>query len=177
MVLAIAESRFCITYHSSLYKKSLARAKEDRKEANKAAERLHEAAQAEWPYVPPPAVHHLEFAQLKFEEDFVDMGTWSEYLVNKETWSKEDSVQFCKKKQHRLEFIMAVVLCTEAIAAMALKGMLRSRNDDAKSCGEVVDHAMLVMLYEKVELKTHLINGFSSRGFCHIFRSRLTPVP
>ena len=85
MVLAIAESRFCITYHSSLYKKSLARAKEDRKEANKAAERLHEAAQAEWSYVPPPAVYHPEFVQLQFEEDFVDMGI---HLVNMPTISE-----------------------------------------------------------------------------------------
>ena len=45
---------------------SLARATEDRKEADKAAERLHDAAQAQWPYVPPPAVHHPELIRLRF---------------------------------------------------------------------------------------------------------------
>ena len=48
-----------------------------RKEANKDAERLQEAAQAEWRYVPPPAVHHPEIDPLlllPIEEDLVDLG-------------------------------------------------------------------------------------------------------
>ena len=118
---------------------SLARATEDRKEADKAAERLHDAAQAQWPYVPPPAVHHPELIRLRFEEDFGDMGVHS--VSN---WSEEDSAQFRRKKQYRLEFIMAVVQCTEEIAAIALKGLLNRRDDDERGCNFAVYHAMLL---------------------------------
>ena len=118
---------------------SLARATEDRKEADKAAERLHDAAQAQWPYVPPPAVHHPELIRLRFEEDFGDMGVHS--VSN---WSEEDSAQFRRKKQYRLEFIMAVVQCTEEIAAIALKGLLNRRDHDERGCNFAVYHAMLL---------------------------------
>ena len=117
----------------------MARATEDRKEADKAAERLHDAAQAQWPYVPPPAVHHPELIRLRFEEDFGDMGVHS--VSN---WSEEDSAQFRRKKQYRLEFIMAVVQCTEEIAAIALKGLLNRRDDDERGCNFAVYHAMLL---------------------------------
>ena len=106
------------------------------------AERLQEAAQAVVPLimthcVPPPAVHQPIFVRLQLEEDFVDMG------CRRVNWSERNSVQFRKKKHHRLEFIMAVVLCTEEIAAIAPKGMLRSSNEE-RGCDKVVGHAMLL---------------------------------